>query len=203
MNKFLKYTGISVSVILVSLYILFLVVPFFLTGIANSYSGTISKLVEDSCGLKLKLENIKVLTTPKLTVGAGVGHLEVSLPNGDTFFTADNVQGKLSIFPILIRRIEIDMVGADNINLNLKVKKDGKFLLEDYLKSFENSKSDDTQSSQQPFALPFGLKLSNHLPNIIINNYNISFIDIPTDKTYSIYGNNVSLSCFFKRFYYK
>lgn len=196
MNKFLKYTGISVSVILVSLYILFLVVPFFLTGIANSYSGTIAKLVEDSCGLKLKLENIKVLTTPKLTVGAGVGHLEVSLPNGDTFFTADNVQGKLSIFPILIRRIEIDMVGADNINLNLKVKKDGKFLLEDYLKSSENLKSDDTQANQQPFALPFGLKLSNHLPNIIINNYNISFIDIPTDKTYSIYGNNVSLSDF-------
>ena len=196
MKKFLKYAGISISVILVVLYMVFLIVPFFLNGVANSYSGTISKLVEDSCGLKLKLENIKILTTPKLTMGAGVGHIEVSLPSGDTFFSADNVQGKLSILPVLIRKIEIDMVGADNINLNLKVKKDGKFLLEDYFLSSENRGNSDAVQEQQTFTLPFGLRFSNHLPNINVNNYNISFIDIPTDKTYSIYGNNVSVSDF-------
>lgn len=196
MKKFLKYAGISISVILVVLYMVFLIVPFFLNGVANSYSGTISKLVEDSCGLKLKLENIKILTTPKLTMGAGVGHIEVSLPSGDTFFSADNVQCKLSILPVLIRKIEIDMVGADNINLNLKVKKDGKFLLKDYFLSSENQGNSDAVQEQQTFTLPFGLRFSNHLPNINVNNYNISFIDIPTDKTYSIYGNNVSVSDF-------
>lgn len=196
MKKFLKYTGISISVILVILYMLFLIVPFFLTGIANSYSGIISKLVEDSCGFKLKLENIKVLTTPKLTIGAGIGHLEVSLPSGETFFTADNAQGKLSILPVLVRKIEIDTVGADNINVNLKVKKDGRFLLEDYLSALEGSESEENPQEKQIFSLPFGLKLSNHLPNITVKNYNISFIDIPTDKTYSIYGNNFSISDF-------
>lgn len=197
MKKILKYTGITFAVILIGLYALFLIVPFFLSGLANSYSGTISKAVEDSCGFKLKLEDIRILTTPKLTAGAGVGHIEVGLPNGETFFTADNVRGKLSLLPLLLRKIEIDMIGADNINTNLKIKKDGKFLIEDYLIQADDS-SENSTSVEQPAmtSLPFGLKLSNHLPDISINNYNISFIDIPSDKTYSIYGNNIYVNDF-------
>lgn len=197
MKKILKYTGITFAVILIGLYALFLIVPFFLSGLANSYSGTISKAVEDSCGFKLKIEDIRILTTPKLTAGAGVGHIEVGLPNGETFFTADNVRGKLSLLPLLLRKIEIDMIGADNINTNLKIKKDGKFLIEDYLIQADDS-SENSTSVEQPAmtSLPFGLKLSNHLPDISINNYNISFIDIPSDKTYSIYGNNIYVNDF-------
>ncbi len=197
MKKVLKYIGITVAVIFIGLYALFLIVPFFLNGLANSYSGTISKAVEDSCGFKLKLEDIRILTTPKLTAGAGVGHIEVGLPNGETFFTADNVRGKLSLLPLLLRKIEIDMIGADNINTNLKIKKDGKFLIEDYLVQSDDSSENNTSVEQPAMtSLPFGFKLSNHLPDISINNYNISFIDIPSDKTYSIYGNNISVNDF-------
>ena len=196
MKKFLKYTGITIGIILAGLYALFLIAPVFLNGIANSYSGTIEKAVEDACGLKLKLGNIKVLTTPKLTAGGSVESIELSLPTGETFFTADNIQAKLSLLPILARRVEIDMVGADNINANLKIKKDGKFLLEDYLVQSEKDENSDMTEKSVITSLPFGFKLSNHLPNIIVTNYNISFIDIPTDKTYSIYGNNISISDF-------
>ena len=196
MKKFLKYTGITIGIILAGLYALFLIAPVFLNGIANSYSGTIEKAVEDACGLKLKLGNIKVLTTPKLTAGGSVESIELSLPTGETFFTADNIQAKLSLLPILARRVEIDMVGADNINANLKIKKDGKFLLEDYLVQSEKDENPDMTEKSVITSLPFGFKLSNHLPNIIVTNYNISFIDIPTDKTYSIYGNNISISDF-------
>ena len=195
MKKFLKYTGITIGVILIALYALFLIAPVFLNGIANSYSETISKVVEDASGLKLKLGTIKILTTPKLTAGGIVEHIELALPTGESFFTADNVQAKLSLFPIFAKRIEIDMAGADNINVNLKIKKDGKFLLEDYLVKSDETLN-DTETKNTMTSLPFGFKLSNHLPNIIVNNYNISFIDIPTDKAYSIYGNNISISDF-------
>ena len=188
-KKFLIGIGIFVGFV----YVLFLVCPFFLNGIANSYIPEISKIVEESSGFKLKLENIQILTTPKLTVGGKIEQVEVSLPNGEKFLTASNVQGKLSLIPILAKKIEIDMVGADNVNCNLKVKKDGKFLLEDYIpQTEENNEKQDTQPMT---GLPYGFKLSNHLPNIIINNYNLSFIDT-TDKTYSIYGDNVSVKDF-------
>ena len=126
MKKFLKYTGITIGVVLIGLYLLFLAAPIFLNGIANSYSSEITKIFEDATGFKLKLGEIKILTTPKLTAGGIVEHIELALPTGEAFFTADNVQAKLSLFPIFAKRIEIDMAGADNINVNLKIKKDGK-----------------------------------------------------------------------------
>ena len=193
MNKYLKYTLISVVSVIVVLYMCFLIAPLFLTGVVNSYSGEISNIIEKSCGFKVKLDNINIVSTPKLTIGAKVGNVEVALPTGEKFLTVDNVQAKMSLIPILVRRIEADMIGADNINLNLKVKKDGKFLIEDYIPQNDDN---DAGASQVLTALPYGLKLSNHLPNININNYNIAFIDIPTDKMYSIYGNNISISDF-------
>lgn len=193
MRKFWKYIGITVVSFIIAVYVLFLIVPFFLTGVINSYNDEISALVEKSCGFKLKLENMKVLTTPKLTVGAEVGHAEVALPTGEKFVTVDNVQAKMSLIPLIAKRVEIDMVGADNLNINLKVKKDGRFLLEDYIPQ-ENQKNEELSTT--PAGLPLGFKLSNHLPNIILNNYNVAFIDMPTDKTYSIFGDNVSVRDF-------
>lgn len=189
----MKKFGIGLGIFLVTLYILFLITPFIVSGIANSYTDEISKIVEDTCGFKLKLENIRVLTTPKLTVGGGVEHLELALPNGETFLTADNAGGKLSLLPLLVRKIEIDVVGAENINLNLKVKKDGKFLLEDYMPESEPDASGQPESA---VGLPLGFKLSNHLPDIKVNNYNISFIDAVSDKSYSIYGNKAAITDF-------
>ena len=191
----LKKIFIGIGIFFISIYLLFLILPFVINGIVNSYSDQIAKTVEDYCGFKLKMQNLKVLTTPKLTVGAGVGHLEVAMPSGETFFTVDNIQGKLSLLSILARKIEIDMVGADNINLNLKVKKDGHFLIEDYIPA-SNLKEQKTSGQSDPVSLPFGIRLSNNLPDIYINNYNISFTDAKTDKSYSIYGDYVNITDF-------
>lgn len=196
MNKFLKYTGITVLSLVLAVYILFLIVPFFINGVLNSYSSQISKMVQETSGFKLKLEGIRLLTTPKLTVGLGVAHIDAGLPSGESFLTADNVQGKLSLLPLLLKKIEIDVVGADNINANLKVKKDGKFLLEDFMPAENKDDVQDAAQSNIVTELPFGLKLSNHLPDIYLKNYNISFIDMPTDKSYSLYGNNLSVNDF-------
>ena len=171
MNKFLKYTGITVLSLVLAVYILFLIVPFFINGVLNSYSSQISKMVQETSGFKLKLEGIRLLTTPKLTVGLGVAHIDAGLPSGESFLTADNVQGKLSLLPLLLKKIEIDVVGADNINANLKVKKDGKFLLEDFMPAENKDDVQDAAQSNIVTELPFGLKLSNHLPDIYLKNY--------------------------------
>lgn len=188
-----KKFGIGLGIFVIAIYALFLIVPFFLTGIANAYSPKLSQMIEEMSGFKVKLEKISVVTTPKLTVGAKVGHIDAALPTGESFFTADNVQGKLSLLPVLMKKIEIDMVGADNVNLNLKVKKDGKFLIEDYIPKNEEQK---TEQQPEKFEMPFNIKLSNKLPNIVIKNYNITFVDMPSDKSYSIYGNKASVKDF-------
>ncbi len=188
-----KKIGLGLGIFVTVIYALFLIVPFFLSGLANSYSDEISNMIEKSCNFKVKLENIKIITTPKLTAGLKIGHIDAALPTGEKFLTADNAGAKLSLLPILARRIEIDIAGAENVNVNLKVKKDGKFLLEDYI---PESNSNEEEVQTPPASLPMGLKLSNHLPNIIIKNYNISFIDAETDKSYSIFGSKFAVKDF-------
>ena len=60
MKNFFKYFGITILSIIIFVYILFLAAPLFLSGIANSYSAQISKIIEESCGFKVKIENIKL-----------------------------------------------------------------------------------------------------------------------------------------------
>ena len=188
-----KKTGIILVSIIGAIYVIFLMLPLFLNGLLNSYLPQITKIAEDA-GFKLKLEDVQLVTTPKLTAGIKVGHADVMLPTDDSILNADNFQLTLSIFPLLARKIELDNIAAQNIIATLKIKKDGKFLLEDYLPQAE--KQDDSQVQSAPAELPFGFKLSNHLPDINIKNYNISFIDIPTSKVYSITGSQAKIADF-------
>ena len=184
----IKKILIVIGIIPLFIYVLFLISPIFLTGFLNSYD--ISKFVEESCGLKLKAENIKFVTTPKLTAGIKADHIELNMPDGENILSADNLQGKMSLIPLIFKEIEIDKISAENLYANIKIKKDGHVLIEDVLLKSEQ-KIEDSQS----FAIPFGIKLSNHLPNIYVNNYNIS-ITKSDNKKYSISGYKFSVTDF-------
>ena len=183
----LKKIFIGLAAFVIVLYALFLIIPYCLSGIANSHSADISKMIEDASGFKVNLDNIKLVSTPKLTIGLKVAHIDAAFSD-DKFLSADNVRLKLSLIPVFLKKIEIDMVGADNVNLNLKVDQKGKFLLEDAFIPQE--------STGEPFVLPFGLKLSNHLPDVKVNNYKISIIEIPNQNTYSLVGNKFFVTDF-------
>ena len=187
----LKKAGLGFVIISTILYAVFLLLPLLLSGFLSSKSFEITKLVESNTGLKLTIDKIRLVTTPKLTVGVKFPHAELTLPNGDLIFNADNLHGELSLIPILFKKIEVDKVGAENLDISLKVKKDGSFLLEDFLP--KEAASSNEQPVEQ-LGLPFGFKLSNKLPDIKIKNYTISFIDIPTDNFYSIYGDYFYIS---------
>lgn len=195
MNKdLLKKIGIITGGIVISVYVLFLIVPFFLNGIANSCGNYISSIVKDTTGFNVKFEQIRFVTTPKLTVGAKIGDLSVKLPNNDEILSLNNAYAKVSLLPLIAKKIEIDTIGADNISASLKIKKDGKFLIEDFLPQTENS---DVETVTAPVTgLPLGLKLSNHLPDIHVKNYKISFIDAPTSKEYYIQGEKFNITDF-------
>ena len=187
----LKKAGIFSVVFIAVVYILFLIMPFFLNGILNSYSNEISKIAEEQSGFKLKLEKLQILTTPKLTAGIKARHVDILLPTDENILSVNNAQGKISLIPLLWKRIEIDKVSAENIKVDLKVQKDGKFLLENYL-----PQSEEKEVNENVTSLPFGLKLSNKLPDISVKNYEINFIDIPTDKSYVISGDTIQVRDF-------
>ena len=201
LKKIIKITGFSILGILATLYVLFLIIPFIANGIIKAHNSDLVKVIEDTTGFKTNLNEIKLVTTPKLTAGLKIGHADFKLPDNSEFLSADNFEVKLSLVPLLTKKIELDKISIDNSKITLGVKKDGHFLLEDAIKSVieKNTQPDDKvyiQAEPQQVGLPFGIKLSNKLPNIYLNNYDIAFIDTSNGKKYYLDGDKFNITDF-------
>ena len=187
----MKRFGIIVGSTLGVLYLVFLLLPLIVSPILNSYSEQIATMIQDASGYKVKLEKLGIVTTPKLTTGLKLGSAEFMVPTGETFLDVEKFNLKLSLIPLLIGRIELDSVSCDVLDANLKIRKDGHFLIEEFL-----PQSDPDKPAQIVEPLPLGIKLSNHLPNISVKKYGITFVDMPTSKEYRLSGNNLKISDF-------
>ncbi len=198
--SFLRRVGIFTLVFLGAIYVLFLLLPFVISPIINNYLPMVNDEIKKSTGLDSKIEDFRIVTTPKLTVGVKLGKFAIHTPENKEIFGAENFAVKMSLIPFLAKKIEIDLVQLDNINLKLGVNKDGSFELEKYLpaQAQENGNKQFEQSVQsvEPITLPFGLRLSNHLPNIKIGGYDIEFVDISTGKKYEIEGAKTEITDF-------
>lgn len=189
-EKLKKYSIITASVIGV-LYLVFLLLPFILSPIANSYSQHVADLIKSSTGLDAQVDGLGVVTSPKLSAGVKVKNISISIPAAEyPLFSAKNLNVKLSLLPILIRKVQLDEISAKSVSGNFIVKKDGSFLVMDYLTSEDDAKREPLTS------LPWGFKLSNHLPNVKTKDYDLSFVDALDDKSYSIKGENLKVTDF-------
>ena len=191
---------ISIAGIILAFYILFLVLPFIITPIVNSYVPMVNDEIKKATGFISKIEGFRLVTTPKLTVGAKLGKLAIFTPDGNEILEAESFSAKMSLLPLLAKRIEIDIVQLGNVDLKLGVNKDGSFEIEKYFpKQSETVKKEDVQvetAQSEPVILPLGLRLSNHLPDIKIGGYDIEFIDNSTGKKYEIEGEKTEITDF-------
>lgn len=188
-NNKLKKSGIIVGTVLAVLYVLFLLSPFVVSPIIDSYSDSIEDSLKTATGFDVDLDNIAFTTGWNLSAGVKAKNIALTIPGAEEpFFKAENAGGRIALLPFLAKKIQIDSVFAKNIDGEFGVKNDGNFLALDYLPKNEQV--------SEPFELPFGLKLSNHLPNINIKNYKLSLLDIKTDKTYYLEGADLKVSDF-------
>ena len=195
--NFLKKTGIAVAGTLAITYGLFLIAPFIISPIANNYLPMVNDEIKKATGLNSKIEDFRIVTTPKLTVGAKLGKFAILTPQDKEIFEAQNFAVKMSLIPLLAKRIEVDLVQVENVDLKLGVNKDGSFEIEKFLPTqTENTTNQEKQPSETStnLSLPLGLRLSNHLPDIKIGRYNIEFIDLSAGKKYGIEGDKTEIT---------
>lgn len=189
-NEKLKKACTITGATLVGLYILFLISPLVLSPIVNSYSGQVKGIIKTSTGFDAELDGLGIVTSPNLSAGIKVKSLSLSTPVAEApFFTGENAGVKLSLLPLIVKKIRIDSVYAKNLNAELLVKKDGNFQILDYLPKTE-------ETSNEAVSLPFNFKLSNHLPNVKINNYKLGFVDGGDNKSYFIEGKDFKIKDF-------
>lgn len=189
MNDKLKKSLAWFGSALLGLYIIFLLIPFILSPVLDSYSDRIEDALAKSTGLNVDLDNISITTFFDLSAGVKIKHLELAIPNEDLpVLKAENASVRLAILPLLLRKIQLAYIGANSLNANLSVNPDGSFELQEVLPKNE--------PSETSAGLPYGFMLSDHLPNVKIKSYKFVFIDAKTSKDYYIEGANFKLSDF-------
>ncbi len=186
-----KKAGIISIITIGVLYILFLMLPLVLSPIANSYSGQLKELIKISTGLDAEIQGLGVTTSPKLAIGIKVKEFSLYTPaDKSQIIELENAQINLKLLPLLFKKVELGNIKAEEIETKIVLKKDGTPVLLDFI-------PEQSEENQQPLtSLPFGLKISNNLPNVKINEYEIKFIDDATKKTYYIDGKSLKISDF-------
>ena len=190
-NDKFKKVSIVVGSVFVVLYAVFLILPFVLSPIANSYCQHVEDLIKTSTGFDAEMDGLGIITSPNLSAGIKVKDFSLSVPTSEKpFLKAENFRIRLALLPLLIKKVQIDKVSASSVDANLVVKKDGSFLVEDYLVQKNNPESEPMTS------LPFGLHLSNHLPNVNVKTYKIAFVDAIDFNEYVVDGEKFKISDF-------
>lgn len=196
--NFLKKAGIITAGTIGAIYAIFLIAPFIISPIVNSYIPMVNDEIKKATGLNSKIEDFRIVTTPKLTVGAKLGKFAILTPQNKEIFEAENFAIKMSLVPLLAKKIEIDLVQVESVDLKIGLNKDGSFELEKYLPAQVEPVENESQENKSaaPINLPLGLRLSNHLPDIKIGGYDIEFVDLSTGNKYELEGDKTEITDF-------
>lgn len=199
--KILKNIGFTIAGILLALYGLFLVLPFIISPIVNNYVPMVNDEIKKTTGFSTQIEGFRLVTTPKLTIGAKLNKLAVFTPEEEKIIEAEGFDAKMSLLPLFAKRIEADLVKLASLEVKLGLNKDGSFEIEKYFPKAEpiknTEKVQETQTTTvEPIVLPFGLRLSNKLPDLKLGEYDIELKDISTGKIYEVEGEKTELTNF-------
>ena len=160
--------------------------------VIDKYTPQIAGEINKATGLSSGLEELRIVTTPKLTAGLKVKKFELYTPQKEPGLIANNFQVKMSLLPILTKNIRIDVVKLDNADITLKLDSKGELDIIQYFPQSEENSNQDMPKT--PSYLPFGLKLSNHLPDFHIGSYKVTFTD--GKENYFISGGKTDITDF-------
>lgn len=190
MNKKAKKILSFVIVGLLSLYLIFLLLPIVVSPILRRYQSTITEQIRKATGLDMTLKNLSFVTSWNLSAGVKADKVMLQIPSSESkIFVADSFGFNVALLPLLVKKVQLDTIYAKNLVTQFDVKKDGSLLFLDYLPQSE-------EPVKETFSLPFGLKLSNKLPNVKVTKYDLSIVDLITSKKYDVNGKNLKITDF-------
>ena len=189
--KILKRLSLGIIITIFCIYFLFIALPFIINPFLPMYADKISKMTEDSCGLKLKFDKLQIITTTDLSVGLRLGYFSAALPNGEEFVSAKNIQAKLSVPSLRNKELDIENFSVEDIYATLNVKPNGELEIIDFLPESVKKKHKKHLTS-----LPLGLKLSNKLNRVYIREYMLTLVYLKDRKEYTVQGGNLTVKDF-------
>lgn len=152
----------------------------------NNYKDDIQKIFLDNLKLNIDIKDIKIITTPTLKAGISVSDVKISYPDSKEIASTDNAQIAVSLVPLLWRTVQISDIKTDSLSLNVKRLKNGQPDIVEYI--LDNTTQNSQSSTNTSLELP--VKISEKLPEVIVNEYNLKLDDETTKNTIEINGEH-------------
>lgn len=163
--KAFKISG-GVLSIFIALYLAFLfVLPNAID--LNKYAPQISKIIEKNTGYEALTEGLKVKTYWNFSVGAFAEKADLLNSKDEKFAQINGLQIRVSLLPLLIKRVKITQIKADKILANIDLGENGK----------------PEKGNKVSF--------SSKLPDISVKKYRISLLD--GQNNYTLKGTDFKI----------
>lgn len=186
MNKPLKVILIALAAIAV---LLVAVVAFIVaTFNPNDYKPELIKLVKEQTGRTLSIPGeIRLTLFPR--IGADLGQISLSEARSEQVFAAaQQVKVSVALLPLLSRKVEVDRVLVDGLNVRLQRDRQGHFNFDDLLSKGDKAPaSPDAGKSDAPAALPL-----LQIGGIAITNASLDYRDAASGQHLSVSKLNFS-----------
>lgn len=196
--KKLKIFGIVILSLVLVLYIsVILILPFSLTKLASSNKQNILNTIDSfskSYGISVNYNDLKIITTPMLSVGAEVNGINIQLSDKKNLFKSDKAVLRLSLPDLIFKTIKISYASFYNPVVNLDIV-DGKqyAIINEINKNtlLFDTKNQEDLSVQSDDATPFEFNFK--IDKLLLSNYNILINDLKSSHYLSLSGDNLLL----------
>lgn len=163
MNKPLKVILIALAAIVM---LLVAVVAFIVaTFNPNDHKPELIKLVKEQTGRTLSIPGeIRLTLFPR--IGADLGQISLSEARSEQVFAAARqVKVSVALLPLFSKKVEVDRVLVDGLNVKLQRDRQGRFNFDDLLSQGGKAAPPDTGKSEAPATLPLlqvgGIAITN------------------------------------------
>lgn len=191
MKKFLIFAVSALGLILAGLYLAFL---FYLPKAVdlNEYKPLIQEIAKEQANIDVNFENPQIVTTPSLQAGFKTGEISIKLPDGSVLFSADSLQGRISLPSLILLTIKVSCAEVISPRINLDIENGEQFkvvrLVEDILNKQKNA---PPKEEVQP--LPFDPSIIKiKVPNAKITDYKAVINDLKSGHSLTLTGEKLT-----------
>lgn len=145
----------------------------------NNYIPSIQKYLEENIHIQTDIGQVKFDTFSDFSINFKIDALKV-YENNELLLNAENLNLRLYLLPLILKKIHIRTLSADNLSIVLERDKNGQY-------NFSNFVLDNSVKN-------FDLKISDS--HLFLNNYNILFKDNYYKNNYQINGDYLFVNQF-------
>ena len=183
MKKFLVGIVVVFALIIIALVVVVSMVDL------NKYKPQIEKAVKENSGYEMKINGD--IATSFSPIGISISKVEIRNPqimSNQKFFDMDKLSVAVELKPLMKKEIKVKYIVLNNLNLDIKKLKNGKFnfdLLKKETKAKKSEKIKEGKKAQLPMV---------SVKEVRIKNANISFQDLKTKSSAKVEKINIAVN---------